>query len=123
MRRSLGCAADKSRDDLEDYEEGTADRIGRIRLVKESCATDVENRLVMLARSGQLRQKLNEEQLKELLRAVAENQERDGEYSVAGMASLAEGRGGLGFWRLEGGGKLRVGGGRGGGPIEALLPK
>ena len=55
-----------------------ADRIGRIRLVKESRATDVENRLIMLARSGQLRQKVNEEQLKELLGAVAENQEREG---------------------------------------------
>ncbi|CAF9931003.1 MAG: hypothetical protein HETSPECPRED_007769 [Heterodermia speciosa] len=55
-----------------------ADRIGRIRLVKESRATDVENRLIMLAKSGQLRQKVNEDQLKELLGAVAENQEREG---------------------------------------------
>lgn len=55
-----------------------ADRIGRIRLVKESRATDVENRLIMLARTGQLRQKVNEDQLKELLGAVAENQEREG---------------------------------------------
>lgn len=46
--------------------------------MKESRATDVENRLIMLARSGQLRQKVNEEQLKELLGAVAENQEREG---------------------------------------------
>src|SRR2546430_6687241 len=52
-----------------------ADRLGRIRLVKESRATDVENRLIMLARSGQLRQKVTEEQLKELLNAVAENKE------------------------------------------------
>ena len=55
-----------------------ADRIGRIRLVKESRATDVENRLIMLARSGQLKQKVNEDQLKELLGAVAENREREG---------------------------------------------
>ena len=55
-----------------------ADRLGRIRLVKESRATDVENRLIMLARSGQLRAKVTEEQLKELLGAVAENSERDG---------------------------------------------
>ena len=55
-----------------------ADRIGRIRLVKESRAADVENRLIMLARSGQLRQKVDEDQLKELLGAVAENQEREG---------------------------------------------
>ena len=46
--------------------------------MKESRATDVENRLIMLARSGQLRQKVNEEQLKELLGAVAENQEQEG---------------------------------------------
>ncbi|KAL8862303.1 MAG: hypothetical protein Q9178_001312 [Gyalolechia marmorata] len=55
-----------------------ADRLGRIRIVKESRATDVENRLIMLARSGQLRAKVTEEQLKELLGAVAENNERDG---------------------------------------------
>ncbi|KAI4123654.1 MAG: hypothetical protein LQ338_005170, partial [Usnochroma carphineum] len=55
-----------------------ADRLGRIRLVKESRATDVENRLIKLARSGQLRAKVTEEQLKELLGAVAENNERAG---------------------------------------------
>lgn len=54
-----------------------ADRLGRIRLVKESRATDVENRLIMLARSGQLRAKVTEEQLKELLGAVAEQQEKE----------------------------------------------
>ena len=42
-----------------------ADRLGRIRLVKEQRATDVENRLIMLAQSGQLRSKVTEEQLKE----------------------------------------------------------
>ncbi|KAF2839011.1 DNA-binding TFAR19-related protein [Patellaria atrata CBS 101060] len=50
------------------------DRLGRIRLVKASRAEDVENRLIMLARSGQLRQKVTEEQLKELLGAVSEQQ-------------------------------------------------
>ena len=55
-----------------------ADRLGRIRLVKESRATDVENRLIMLARSGQLRSKVTEEQLKELLGAMAENEEKAG---------------------------------------------
>lgn len=53
-----------------------ADRLGRIRLVKEERATDVENRLIMLAQSGQLRQKVTEEQLKELLSAVAENKDK-----------------------------------------------
>src|SRR3954454_13065613 len=56
-----------------------ADRLGRIRLVKESRATDIENRLIMLAQSGQLRQKVTEEQLKELLGAVAENQRKEEE--------------------------------------------
>ncbi|KAL9122201.1 MAG: hypothetical protein Q9187_001236 [Circinaria calcarea] len=55
-----------------------ADRLGRIRLVKESRATDIENRLIMLARSGQLRSKITEEQLKELLGAVAESSEKEG---------------------------------------------
>ncbi|KAK8156005.1 PDCD5-related protein [Phyllosticta citrichinensis] len=53
-----------------------ADRLGRIRLVKESRATDMENRLIMLARSGQLRSKVTEEQLKDLLGAVSEQEEK-----------------------------------------------
>ncbi|OJJ43430.1 hypothetical protein ASPZODRAFT_19521 [Penicilliopsis zonata CBS 506.65] len=56
-----------------------ADRLGRIRLVKESRAVDIENRLIMLAQTGQLRQKVTEEQLKELLNAVAENQRKEEE--------------------------------------------
>ncbi|CAJ2504516.1 Uu.00g119100.m01.CDS01 [Anthostomella pinea] len=54
-----------------------ADRLGRIRLVKEQRATDVENRLIMLARTGQLRQKVTEAQLKELLNAVADTKEEE----------------------------------------------
>jgi len=46
-------------------------------MVKESRAVDVENRLIMLARSGQLRQKITEEQLKDLLNAVAEKKEEE----------------------------------------------
>ncbi len=38
----------------------------------------MENRLIMLARSGQLRSKVSEEQLKELLGAMAENAEKGG---------------------------------------------
>lgn len=37
----------------------------------------VENRLITLARSGQLRQKITEEQLKDLLSAMAENKEEE----------------------------------------------
>lgn len=54
-----------------------ADRLGRIRLVKEERATDVENRLIMLAQTGQLRSKVTEEQLKELLGGLAENKEKE----------------------------------------------
>lgn len=46
--------------------------------MKESRATDVENRLITLAKSGQLRAKVTEEQLKELLGAMAENEEKEG---------------------------------------------
>lgn len=58
-------------------EPDAADRLGRIRLVKESRATDIENRLIMLAQTGQLRQKVTEDQLKELLNAVAETQREE----------------------------------------------
>ncbi|CAP67887.1 uncharacterized protein PODANS_1_17650 [Podospora anserina S mat+] len=54
-----------------------ADRLGRIRLVKEQRATDVENRLIMLAQTGQLRSKVTEEQLKELLNAVADTEKEE----------------------------------------------
>ncbi|OOF98587.1 hypothetical protein ASPCADRAFT_402942 [Aspergillus carbonarius ITEM 5010] len=60
-------------------EPEAADRLGRIRLVKESRAADVESRLLMLAQSGQLRQKVSEDQLKQLLNAMAENQRKDEE--------------------------------------------
>ncbi|TPX26633.1 hypothetical protein DIZ76_012095 [Coccidioides immitis] len=46
-------------------------------MVKETRATDVENRLIMLARTGQLRAKVTEDQLKDLLNAVAENKEEE----------------------------------------------
>ncbi|KAJ4416201.1 hypothetical protein N0V85_002387 [Neurospora sp. IMI 360204] len=54
-----------------------ADRLGRIRLVKEERASDIENRLIMLAQTGQLRSKVTEEQLKELLNAMADNKEEE----------------------------------------------
>lgn len=53
------------------------ERLGRIRLVKESRANDVENRLIMLAQTGQLRQKVTEDQLKDLLNAMADKQEEE----------------------------------------------
>ncbi|KAK7417001.1 hypothetical protein QQZ08_011799 [Neonectria magnoliae] len=54
-----------------------ADRLGRIRLVKESRANDIEDRLITLAQSGQLRQKVTEAQLKDLLNAMSENKEEE----------------------------------------------
>ena len=51
------------------------DRLGRIRLVKAARAEDVENRLITLARSGQLRQKITEDQLKDMLGQLSEQQE------------------------------------------------
>ncbi|KAF2436592.1 DNA-binding TFAR19-related protein [Tothia fuscella] len=59
-----------------------ADRLGRIRLVKASRAEDVENRLIMLARSGQLRQKVTEEQLKDILGAISENEPQEQKITV-----------------------------------------
>lgn len=50
--------------------------------MKASRAEDVENRLIMLARSGQLRQKLTEEQLKDILAAMAEQQEKAESFTV-----------------------------------------
>jgi programmed cell death protein 5 len=58
--------------------------------VKESRATDVENRLMILARSGQLRGKVTETQLKELLASLAEN-ERENE---AGKIVITRRKGG-----------------------------
>jgi len=63
-------------------EPSAADRLGRIRLVKASRAEDVENRLIMLARSGQLRQKVTEEQLKDILAQLSEQQEKKEQFSV-----------------------------------------
>lgn len=47
-------------------------------MVKESRATDVETRLIMLARSGQLRAKVTEEQLKQMLASLTEHDEQSG---------------------------------------------
>lgn len=54
-----------------------ADRLGRIRLVKEERASEIENRLIQLAQSGQLRQKVTEDQLKDLLNALSDKQETE----------------------------------------------
>lgn len=56
-------------------EPEAADRLGRIRLVNASRAEDVESRLITLARSGQLRSKVSEVQLRDILSAVSESQQ------------------------------------------------
>lgn len=47
-------------------------------MVKESRAMEVENRLIMLARSGQLRSKITEDQLKQMLASLTEHEEQTG---------------------------------------------
>lgn len=44
-------------------------------MVKASRAEDVENRLIMLARSGQLRARITEAQLKDILNGLSEQQQ------------------------------------------------
>ena len=43
--------------------------------MKASRAEDVENRLIMMARSGQLRNRVTETQLKDILNALSEQQQ------------------------------------------------
>lgn len=45
-------------------------------MVNAQRAEDVESRLIVLAKSGQLRARIGEEQLKEILAAVAEQAEK-----------------------------------------------
>jgi len=48
------------------------DRLGRIAMVKESRARDLENRLIMMARSNQIRQRITEEELIALINTLDE---------------------------------------------------
>ena len=43
--------------------------------MKASRAEDVENRLIMMARSGQLRSRVTDNQLKDILNAMSEQQQ------------------------------------------------
>lgn len=60
-------------------------------MVKESRATDVENRLIMLAQSGQLRSKVDEDQLKQLLEAISRQEQST---SGGGQGAAGNGEGG-----------------------------
>ncbi|RPB01451.1 DNA-binding TFAR19-related protein [Choiromyces venosus 120613-1] len=48
------------------------DRLGRIAMVKESRARHLESRLIMMARSNQIRQRVTEEDLIALINAIDE---------------------------------------------------
>ena len=63
-------------------EPDALDRLNRIRLVKASRAEDIESRLIMLARTGQIRQKITEAQLREMLEAAAEQRREEEEGKV-----------------------------------------
>jgi len=51
------------------------DRLGRIAMVKEERARDLENRLIMLARSNQLRQRVTEQELISLIGMMDEKKD------------------------------------------------
>merc|ERR1712058_179282 len=72
-------------------EPEAADRLGRIRMVKESRAQMVEDRLIMIARSGQLQQKVNEEQLKQMLASLTEHEKQTGP-TLENMKVVRKGR-------------------------------
>ncbi|KAK3111587.1 hypothetical protein LTR53_013005 [Teratosphaeriaceae sp. CCFEE 6253] len=63
-------------------EPAASDRLGRIRMVKASRAEDVENRLIALARGGQLRGPVSEAQLKDILNALSEQQQETEKVTV-----------------------------------------
>lgn len=48
-------------------------------MVKESRAQLVEDRLIMIAKSGQLQQKVNEDQLKQMLASLTEHEKQSGQ--------------------------------------------
>lgn len=60
-------------------EPEAADRLGRIRMVKESRAQLVEDRLIMIAKSGQLQKKVDEDQLKQMLASLTEHEKQSGQ--------------------------------------------
>ena len=47
-------------------------------MVKESRAQMVEDRLIMIAKSGQLQQKVSEDQLKQMLTSLTEHEQEQG---------------------------------------------
>ena len=64
-----------------------ADRLGRIRLVKESRAQDLENRLIALARSNQLRARVTDQELVRLIGLVDQSRSQAGDGGGGGGGS------------------------------------
>jgi programmed cell death protein 5 len=48
-------------------------------MVKESRAKTVEDRLIMIAKSGQLQQKVTDDQLKQMLNSLTEHEKQSGQ--------------------------------------------
>jgi programmed cell death protein 5 len=46
------------------------ERLGRIKVARPEMANNIENQLIMLAQSGRLKSKINDEQLRELLSKI-----------------------------------------------------
>ncbi len=46
------------------------ERLGRIKIARPDAAENIENQLIMFAQSGQLKNKINDEQLRELLSKI-----------------------------------------------------
>ncbi|KAF3917238.1 hypothetical protein AA313_de0200128 [Arthrobotrys entomopaga] len=53
------------------------DRLGRIALVKADRARDLENRLIMMARAGQIRQRITDNDLKSMLEGANDGKKEE----------------------------------------------
>lgn len=63
--------------------EDARSRLGNIRVAKPDLASSIEFQLVQLHRAGQIRDKITDDQLKELLKKIQESDdERDIRYST-----------------------------------------
>ncbi|RPB24933.1 DNA-binding TFAR19-related protein [Terfezia boudieri ATCC MYA-4762] len=74
-----------------------SDRLGRIALVNADRARDAENRLIAMARAGQLRRRATEEDIVGLLAALRESVEKD--RVERGVGKVVFGRRKGGAWR------------------------
>ena len=56
-------------------EQGARERLNKVRLVRPKHAEDVENGLLRMAQTGQLRSKVTEKQLLEMLEKISERKQ------------------------------------------------